>query len=143
MPEQRIETRININAPPKRVWSILTDWEAMSSWNPFIRSISGELKPGGRLCVHIAPPGKRGMRFKPTVVTVRPESELRWLGEFLLPGILDGEHYFRLENVRNGTHFVHGERFAGLIVGMMRGTLTATEDGFNAMNLALKERAET
>ena len=82
------------------------------------------------------------MRFKPTVVTVQPESELRWLGRFLLPGILDGEHYFRLESLRNGTYFVHGERFSGLIVGVMRGTLTATEDGFKAMNLALKERAE-
>lgn len=73
MAEQRIETTININAPPKRVWSILTDWEAMSSWNPFIRSVSGELKPGGQLSVHIARPGKRGMRFKPTVVSVQPE----------------------------------------------------------------------
>jgi hypothetical protein len=143
MAEQRIETTININAPPKRVWSILTDWEAMSSWNPFIRSISGELKPGARLSVHIAPPGKRGMRFNPTVVTVQPESELRWLGQFLLPGILDGEHYFRLENLGNGTDFVHGERFSGLIVGYDARDAHRYRGRFNAMNLALKECAET
>ncbi len=142
MAEQRIETSIDINAPPKVVWSLLTDFAGMPSWNPFIKSISGELQTGSRLSVHIAPPGKVGMRFRPAVIAVRPERELRWLGHLLVSGLFDGEHYFLIEPTEQGVRFTHGERFSGILVGLMRGMLAATEDGFTAMNMALKERAE-
>jgi hypothetical protein len=46
MAERRIETSIEIEASPKKVWSILTDFAGMASWNPFIKSISGALTPG-------------------------------------------------------------------------------------------------
>jgi hypothetical protein len=140
--EQRIETTIDINAPPRVVWSLLTDFAAMPSWNPFIKSISGDLRTGSRLSVHIAPPGKAGMRFRPAVIAVRPERELRWLGHLLVSGLFDGEHYFLLEPIEKGVRFTQGERFSGILVGLMRGMLAATEDGFTAMNMALKERAE-
>ncbi len=142
MAEQRIETTIDINAPPRVVWSLLTDFAAMPSWNPFIKSISGDLRTGSRLSVHIAPPGKAGMRFRPAVIAVRPERELRWLGHLLVSGLFDGEHYFLLEPTEKGVRFTHGERFSGILVGLMRGMLATTEDGFRAMNMALKERAE-
>ena len=143
MAERRIETSIEIEASPKKVWSILTDFAGMTSWNPFIKSISGVLAPGSRLAVHIAPPGKSGMRFKPTVVAVKPERELRWRGQLLLPGIFDGEHYFLLEPIGSDrARLTHGEKFSGILVGLFGGTLSATEDGFKAMNVALKQRAE-
>jgi hypothetical protein len=143
MAERCIETSIQIAAPAKRVWSILTDFPAMATWNPFIRSISGALTPGSTLAVQIAPPGKSGMRFKPTVLAVKPERELRWRGQLLLPGIFDGEHYFLLEEIgRDRTRLTHGESFSGILVGMFAGTLSATQDGFEAMNAALKQRAE-
>jgi hypothetical protein len=43
MAEHHIETVIEINASCERVW-LLTDFEAMPSCNPFIRSIQGELR---------------------------------------------------------------------------------------------------
>lgn len=143
MSERRIETTIEINAPPGAVWAILTHFKGMSAWNPFIKSISGNLVQGGRLTVHIAPPGKSGMWFKPTVLALQAERELRWLGRLLLPGIFDGEHYFLLEPIGDhGTRLTHGERFTGILVGLFGGTLTATRDGFIAMNTAMKEEAE-
>jgi hypothetical protein len=143
MAERRIETSIEINAPPKRVWAILTDFAEMATWNPFIRSISGALTTGGKLSIQIAPPGKKGMRFTPTVLAVKPERELRWLGKLLLPGIFNGEHYFLLEPIpEERTRFTHGERFSGFLVAIFGGTLAATEEGFKAMNLALKQQAE-
>lgn len=142
MAEHLIETKINIDAPPRDVWAMLTDFTAMPAWNPFIRSISGELRPGAQLSVHIAPPGKSGMRFRPTVLAVKEARELRWIGRLLIPGLFDGEHYFKLEPQGTGTLFIHGEKFSGLLVGMMRWALSATEQGFNAMNAALKDHAE-
>ena len=143
MVERRFETNIEINAPAVRIWALLTDFARMSSWNPFIKSISGNLAQGDRLSVYIAPPGKAGMRFKPTVLTVRPERELRWLGHLLIPGVFDGEHHFLLEPIGDGrTRLMQGERFSGLLVGLLSGTLSATEAGFKAMNTALKREAE-
>jgi hypothetical protein len=143
MVDRRIETDIEIDAPPKRVWALLTDFARMPAWNPFIKAISGNLTQGARLSVFIAPPGKSGMRFKPTVLSVRPERELRWLGHLLVPGIFDGEHYFLLEPIaESGTWLRQGEKFSGLFVGLLSGTLSATEAGFKAMNTALKQQAE-
>jgi hypothetical protein len=83
------------------------------------------------------------MRFKPTVLTVRPGRELRWLGHLLIPGIFDGEHYFLLESIgEHQTSLTQGEKFSGLLVGLLSGTLSATEAAFKGMNTALKEEAE-
>jgi hypothetical protein len=82
------------------------------------------------------------MNFHPTVVALRPQRELRWLGRLLVPGIFDGEHSFLLTPIGNGVRFVQREQFSGILAGLMRSTLAATEAGFNAMNVALKERAE-
>ena len=144
MAECRIETDIEINAPVSQIWAILTDFARMPSWNPFIKSISGNLAQGARLSVHIVPPGSSGMHFKPTILTVRPERELRWLGHLFVPGIFDGEHYFLLELVgENRTRLTQGEKFSGLLVGLLDSTLAATSAGFKAMNTALKQQAET
>jgi hypothetical protein len=143
MAQRQIETHIDINASPARVWAILVDFAHAASWNPFITSIAGDPTPGSRLAVTIAPPGKTAMRFKPTVLAVRPERELRWRGRLFIPGLFDGEHYFLLDPLADSeTRFTQGEIFSGLLVGLVSGTLAATEAGFRAMNAALKQQAE-
>ena len=143
MAERHIETHIEIEAPPARVWAVLTDFARMPAWNPFITSISGDLAEGARLSVRIVPPGKAGMRFKPAVLAVRPEREFRWRGRLLVPGLFDGEHYFLLEPIgEKRTRLTQGEKFSGLLVGVLAGALNATEAGFRAMNAALKAQAE-
>jgi hypothetical protein len=142
--QQRIETRIEIGAPAARVWSLLTDFRRMPSWNPFIRAISGDLAEGARLRAKIALEGKSPMRFAPVVETLRPERELRWRGSLFVRGLFDGEHYFRLEPLdETRTCFEHGEIFSGLLVPLLGPMLPATRKGFEAMNRALAEQAET
>ncbi len=141
---RRIRTELEIEAPAERIWALLTDFGTMPSWNPFITAISGELTPGATLSVQVSPSGKPKMRFRPTVLAVRPERELRWLGKLFIGGIFDGEHYFLLEPIdENRTRLVHGENFSGLLVGPLSGMLAATREGFEAMNAALKELAES
>ena len=145
MARQDIETTILIEAPTAVVWQALTDFAAFPAWNPFIRSISGPLEEGGRLAIQVQPPEGRAMGFRPKILKVASERELRWRGMVLIPGLFDGEHYFRLDPVGMGTtRFTHGERFSGLLVGPFarRGILEATRQGFEAMNRALKHRIE-
>jgi len=134
---------IEIDASPAAVWATLADTDAYPDWNPFVRNLSGELREGARLQARIAPPGGRALTFRPTVLAVRAGRELRWLGRFLLPGLLDGEHSFLLEPLAGGrTRFVQTERFSGLLVALVGRTLERTQLGFEQMNAALKVRVE-
>jgi hypothetical protein len=140
----RLDTQIEINASAARVWSILMDFPGYGRWNPFVRSIEGLAKVGEPLRVFIQPSGSRGMRFRPTVLAVEPERELRWRGKLVVPGLFDGEHFFVLEP-RSGDRLIfrHGEVFSGLLVPLLRRSLDgATRQGFIAMNEALKREAE-
>jgi hypothetical protein len=139
-----ITTEIIINAAPEKVWIALLDFEKHPAWNPFITSILGEALVGERLEVCIAPPGGQPMTFKPKVLAVTCNAELRWLGHLLFPGLFDGEHRFLLTANPNGsTTLVQSERFTGVLVPLFRKSLNVnTRAGFAAMNQALKARVE-
>lgn len=85
------------------------------------------------------------MTFRPVVLSNRENQEFSWLGRLLVPGLFDGEHYFRLEPLGPlHTRLIHGELFSGLLARLAHKGLTgATRQGFEAMNLALKQRVET
>lgn len=139
-----IQTQIAIDAPAERVWSILLDFPEYPSWNPFIRSIDGPAEVSEKLNVLIQPAGKGGMRFRPAVLVMQPQQELRWKGKILWAGFFAGEHYFKLEpRVNGGVIFHHGEIFSGVLVPFLKGSLEGdTKRGFDAMNAALKRKAE-
>ena len=122
-----IETGIDIAAPRWRVWQVLTDVDRYPAWNPFVTSVDGVLREGGKLRVRIEPPGRKAITFGPTVVALAQERELRWRGRLLIPGLLDGEHAFRLEERAGGCRFRQTERFSGVLVPLFgAGLLEAT-----------------
>jgi hypothetical protein len=136
-----IEHTIDIQAPPARVWQLLTDTDRYQDWNPFIPRLSGRLAPGERLTLTVRP-GRRTMTFRPSVLAVEEGRLLRWRGRLGLPGLFDGEHEFRLEPIPDGgTRFIQRETFTGLLVPLMPGVLVDTATGFAAMNTALRDRA--
>jgi hypothetical protein len=140
---RQIETTATIAASPARVWAVLTDFSSYPEWNPFVIAATGRAEPGARLRATIQVPSRRPMNFRPTVRVAEPGRELRWLGHLLVPGVFDGEHYFKIESAGAGCRFVHGERFSGLLIGLMGAKFyDAVRQGFAAMNAALKARAE-
>jgi hypothetical protein len=140
---REIRTTVEIDAPPAAVWRVLTDFPAYGDWNPFIRSIAGAAQEGERLTVRLEPPDGKGMTITPTVLAVEPDRELKWKGRLLVPGLFDGVHTLRIEPLDGErSRFVHGERFTGILVGLVKGVLAKTETGFEQMNSALKERVE-
>lgn len=141
---KELRSEIEIQAPAERVWQILTDLASFPQWNPFIRRASGTIKTGERLEVSIQPVGGRGMTFRPTVLNADPGRELRWLGRLLIPDLFDGEHCFTIEALdSNRVRFTQREVFTGLLVPLFARSLdSGTQRGFEAMNQALKARAE-
>ena len=139
-----IERTIEIDASPERVWGVLTDFQAHPEWNPFIRNISGEVTVGGRLQVQIEPPGRRSMRFKPTITSVVPQRELAWFGSLGVRGIFDGAHSFVLRDLGGTrTSLTQAETFRGALVPVFGSGLEGTATGFEEMNRALKKRCES
>lgn len=137
---KHLRTEIVIAAPVETVWATLTDFASYPNWNPLITSLEGDISEGGKVEASIL-----GMTIKPRIQRLDANSELRWLGHAGVPGLFDGEHYFRLESRGEGsTRFVHGERFSGLLIPIFGiiGLFGRTERGFIAMNEALKARAE-
>jgi hypothetical protein len=138
-----IHTEIAIDRPAAVVWDVLVDIDKWPEWNPFARA-RGRLAVGEKLNVEIRPPGKKPMSFRPTVVKLDPGLELRWLGHLGLPGLFDGEHGFRVVAESAGRcRFEQFETFRGVLASpILWFAGDATRRGFEAMNRALKARAE-
>ena len=140
----QLRTELQIDAPPERVWSVLTDFSTYHEWNPFILSVDGDARVGERLRVRLSPPESDESTFSPRVLVFDPPYELRWKGQLLFKGLFDGEHFFQCkEGPNGGTRFVHGEDFGGLLVRFVRERLKHVARGFVYMNEALKRRVES
>ncbi|HEX4301059.1 MAG TPA: SRPBCC domain-containing protein [Gammaproteobacteria bacterium] len=140
---RHIHTEILIQASPQRVWQVLTDFAAYPQWNPFIVSLQGRAEWGERLTVRIRMGGGKEHVFKPVLLQATPPTRLRWLGRLGVPGLFDGEHDFALEEQAGATLLRHSESFQGYLVPLLwRSVEPASRAGFEAMNRALKARAE-
>ena len=136
---KQIRTSIQIKSSRETVWQILTDFEKYPQWNPFIKSVSGEVNVGNRIKIELP-----GMTFKPIVLKMDKNTELKWLGHFLFKGLFDGEHKFYLIDNGDGTTlFEQSENFTGILVKLFSGNLDkGTRQGFEEMNKVLKMLAE-
>jgi hypothetical protein len=98
---------------------------------------------GASLNISVQPPAEKSMRFSPKITVLELHRELRWLGRVLIPGIFDGEHKFTITPINsNKVLFTPSENFSGILVPLFNKMLNNTRQGFEAMNQALKIRAE-
>jgi hypothetical protein len=143
--KHRLETQVEIDASPEIVWDLLTDLDGYSAWNPFIVAAAGTVAVGERLANRMQPPGGKAIKFRPTVTVVETGRVFEWLGRLGFAGIFDGRHRFELSSTPSGgTRLSHTEDLSGILVRALRKSLDgATLEGFEAMNSALKSRAET
>ncbi len=140
---KRICTTVDIEASPSDVWEILSDLKEYQSWNPFIVKVHGKLQTGEKLDVSLKV-SNLIFDLKPLVLNTETNKEIRWKGHFLLNGLFDGEHIFRIEEMEDGNiHFINCEKFTGVLVPLFMYLIKRnTENGFNAMNEQLKKMAE-
>ena len=141
---KELNNEVEIHASAERVWQLLTDFARFPQWNPFIHRASGEAKAGARLEVTLQPSGASRTTSRPTVLKVEPNHELRWIERSLIPGLLNIEHIFTIQQL-DTTHvrFTQREIRTGLLVPLQaRRRTTDTRRGLKEMNQALKTHAE-
>ncbi|MDN5201892.1 SRPBCC domain-containing protein [Fulvivirgaceae bacterium BMA10] len=137
-------TTIDIQAPPEKIWDILTDFDKYPEWNPFIISIRGDLTLNSRLKVYIKPKDSKGMNINPKVVTYTKNKRFSWVGNLAIPGLFEGHHIFEIEpKNEHESKLIHREEFRGLLLPLLWKKLdTQTRAGFEDMNRAIKIKAE-
>lgn len=137
-------TEIIIDLPPDKVWEVLMDFEKYGQWNPFVVEISGPAVEGEKLKIKLQQPEGSSFGFKPKCIKMTENEEFKWAGNFIIPGLFDGEHCFKLKPFEKGkTKFIQREDFKGLLLSMMwKDISTKTLKGFEMMNTAIKKRSE-
>jgi hypothetical protein len=141
---KEVRSEIEINSYPESVWRILIDFAAYDQWNPFINKIIGAPTEGSKIDLYIETPSGKNRKYSPRITRVEEGRELRWFGKSSLPGFLNAEHIFIIEELQpERVRFIQRELFDGLLTRVFgKGVDTDIRQGFQDMNDALKKRAE-
>ncbi|MDQ3910124.1 MAG: SRPBCC domain-containing protein [Thermoproteota archaeon] len=141
---KEVRSEIEINSYPESVWNILIDFAAYDQWNPFINRVVGAAKEGSKIDIYIETPSGKNRKYSPRITRIEEGLELRWFGKSSLPGFLNAEHIFTIEELQpERVRFIQREVFNGLLTRVFgKGVDTDIKQGFEDMNDALKKRAE-
>ena len=139
-----ISTTIAIAATPENVWAVLTDLASYSQWHPMYQAATGHLAAGSTLTITSThPTSGRTITAKVKVLTVEPDTELRWVSKLL--GRTISERTFQLSSTADGTSLMQAGTYSGLGGGRGRAitkVIGRIQDTFVAINQAIKEQAE-
>ncbi|MFC4549010.1 MULTISPECIES: SRPBCC domain-containing protein [Halorussus] len=139
---REIRTELEIDAPSDVVWDVLTDLSTYPKWNPHVTAANGDLREGSEVDIKVQPGGSRSRSMNVTVTALEPRRKLEWVGTVLSPWLFEGRHTFELEPLGDDrTRFVNRERLRGVLVRFV--VADDAERDYEAMNLALAERAES
>jgi hypothetical protein len=129
---------INIRASAGRIWSLLTDAKGFPRWNSTVAGIEGRIGEGERLRLRV-PDSNR--TFTPRVSGVVPDARMIWTGG--AAPFFKGVRTFELKPRSDGsTDFTMEERFSGLMLPLIRGSLPDFGPVFERYASDLKREAE-
>lgn len=129
---------IHIDAPPDKVWALLTDAAGYPGWNSTVTSIDGTIADGESLELKV--PVAPDRSFNINVSDVRPNEGMVWSDG---GGAFKGVRTFTLKSVDGGTDFTMAEVFTGYMLGMIEGSLPDFTDPFETFAADLATAAET
>jgi hypothetical protein len=129
---------LDIRAPAPRIWNLLIDANGFPRWNSTVTKVEGQIREGGRLRIHV--PGTT-RTFTPRVSGVVPDGRMTWTGGF--SPVFKGVRTFELRPRGDGsTEFVMEERFSGLMLPFVKGSMPDFGPVFERYANDLKHEAE-
>jgi hypothetical protein len=132
------EASADIQAPPDRIWSILTDAPAYPTWGSGVTKVEGRIADGEKITVHSEVAAGRAF---PVKVAMRPPNEMTWTGGMPL-GLFTGTRTFRLASSDGSTQVTMREEYSGPLVGLMSRSIPDLQPSFDKFVSGLKARAE-
>lgn len=139
----RVEHRIGIQAPAETIWEILYDLEGWKDWNPLYPEAHGVIRIGSVLDLTLALEGETPQQIKPVILEWVPNDQIHWRLR-MMGGLVSTTRFLELEQLDTAsTIFSNGELIGGLLgPTVARRMGRKIYRGFEAMNQALKARAE-
>jgi hypothetical protein len=134
------EASTTIDAPPDRVWAVLTDGSGYGAWDSGAR-VDGRIAPGEKITVtsEVNP----GRAFPVKVTEFAAPSRMTWTGGMPL-GLFRGVRTFRLEpQGQNGTAFTMREEYTGPMLPLIWRSMPDLQPAFDRFVEGLKARAES
>lgn len=114
-----ISVRATVPGPPSAVCARLTDAAGFPTWNTTVTRIDGDIALGNKLAIQV--PSAPGRTFTPKVVELEPERRMVWSDGFY--PMFRGTRTFTLTPDGAGTAFEMRERFEGLMLPLIKGSL--------------------
>ncbi|MDT0479287.1 MULTISPECIES: SRPBCC family protein [Streptomyces] len=71
---REISTYVDIDAKPRIVWEVLTDFARCPDWNPYVREVTGEIRVGGTPALRTQPAKGGPVNFRARVTAVTEAS---------------------------------------------------------------------
>jgi hypothetical protein len=139
---KEIKGSVMIMAPAERVWAKVADFGSYSQWNPWLRSMNGELKVGSVYAITAQPPGRKEMSFKAKLAKLEEGREALFQGK-IMGGMVKEDHLISVDPIdASRTILSQNVRFSGSLVALAGGTIQASKKRLDEMNAILKKMCE-
>jgi len=134
-------TMVEIDAPPERVWQILTDASGYREWNPEILDVEGRMALGERIVARVRL-GDGAIRRVPLKVSrFEAPTRMEWVGGIPL-GLFVGRRTFTVTPNAGRTAFRLHLSMSGPLSGMIGKSVGDRQPEVESFSAALKRRAE-
>lgn len=137
-------TECEIDAPASRVYSVISDFANIKNWTKDL-TISGDTKPGGKMCVMVNIPNQGWQKLSSKMVRME-ENIISFDNVVAAPFIFLGRHRYEIIPIsENKTRFINAETFSGLALPFLqlKNFISNVRKYKNDTNLALKKAVET
>ncbi|MFK7994891.1 MAG: SRPBCC family protein [Granulosicoccus sp.] len=142
---QTIKTEIEIQAPPDKVWGILSDVGKWHEWSPTINASEGKAAVGSTVTITMMSKeaGKDGPTYSPKILSMDAPTYFHWRAHMIAGFIFTNDKIIELTETELGTKVTHKETFKGLMAALMKGQMDkGVSPMLTMMNDALKELSE-
>jgi uncharacterized protein YndB with AHSA1/START domain len=141
MPSIEYAASCHIDAPPARVWAILTNASGYGDWNPEIVGMEGHFALGERITAKVKI-GSGAIRRVPMRVTaLEAPSLMQWTGGLPL-GLFVGRRRFTVAPADRGAEFRLHLSMSGPLAGMIGKSVGDRQPEVDSFAAGLKAHAE-
>lgn len=135
-----VHHEITVNAPPAKVWQVITDTESYSEWNPVMLSADATPSLGAKVTYKYRQEPGKVYDIPATVKAMEAEKLLNQAGG--MPGFLTYNHRYELVHLNNGesTKVIIHEDYRG--IGVPFWNPDAVGASYGRLKEAIKARAE-
>jgi hypothetical protein len=133
-------TRIDIQAPPDKIWQILTDLPRWPQWNSTVERTVGNIERGSKVTVFVKQ--SPGRAFPLRVTELDAPHRMVWAGGMPF-GLFTGTRVYELAvPVTGEASFSMREDYTGVLAGLIGKSIPDLQPAFDEFAQCLKRAAE-